>query len=51
MSLKGVLGPWILASHVGGYDGYFVLSVEQYLELSDSANNIHFMRQSEIGRR
>lgn len=24
MSLKGVLGPWILASHVGGYDGYFV---------------------------
>ncbi|XP_072573657.1 teneurin-1-like isoform X1 [Paramormyrops kingsleyae] len=34
-----------------GYDGYFVLSVEQYLELSDSANNIHFMRQSEIGRR
>ncbi|XP_042538329.1 teneurin-1 isoform X2 [Dipodomys spectabilis] len=36
---------------VPGYDGYFVLSVEQYLELSDSANNIHFMRQSEIGRR
>lgn len=36
---------------VQGYDGYFVLSVEQYLELSDSANNIHFMRQSEIGRR
>ncbi|KAI1902722.1 hypothetical protein AGOR_G00018940 [Albula goreensis] len=36
---------------VAGYDGYFVLSVEQYLELSDSANNIHFMRQSEIGRR
>ncbi|XP_024593124.1 teneurin-1 isoform X3 [Neophocaena asiaeorientalis asiaeorientalis] len=36
---------------VQSYDGYFVLSVEQYLELSDSANNIHFMRQSEIGRR
>ncbi|XP_053555097.1 teneurin-1 isoform X2 [Bombina bombina] len=36
---------------VQGYDGYFVLSVEQYLELSDSANNIHFMRQSEIVRR
>lgn len=36
---------------VQGYDGYFVLSVEQYLELADSANNIHFMRQSEIGRR
>uniref|UniRef100_A0A8C5KL14 Teneurin-1 n=1 Tax=Jaculus jaculus TaxID=51337 RepID=A0A8C5KL14_JACJA len=39
------------AGRVQGYDGYFVLSVEQYLELSDSANNIHFMRQSEIGRR
>ncbi|XP_030621470.1 teneurin-1-like [Chanos chanos] len=36
---------------VAGYDGYFVLSVEQYLEMADSANNIHFMRQSEIGRR
>uniref|UniRef100_A0A671DUT9 Teneurin-1 n=1 Tax=Rhinolophus ferrumequinum TaxID=59479 RepID=A0A671DUT9_RHIFE len=36
---------------VQGYDGYFVLSVEQYLELSDNANNIHFMRQSEIGKR
>ncbi|XP_017559200.1 teneurin-1 [Pygocentrus nattereri] len=36
---------------VAGYDGYFVLSVEQYLELADSGNNIHFMRQSEIGRR
>ncbi|XP_005995616.1 teneurin-1 [Latimeria chalumnae] len=36
---------------VQGYDGYFVSSVEQYLELSDSANNIHFLRQSEIGRR
>ncbi|XP_015278267.1 PREDICTED: LOW QUALITY PROTEIN: teneurin-4-like, partial [Gekko japonicus] len=36
---------------VQGYDGYFVISVEQYPELSDSANNIHFMRQSEMGRR
>ncbi|KAM5146383.1 teneurin-1 isoform 2-T2 [Mantella aurantiaca] len=36
---------------VQGYDGYFVHSVDQYLELSDSANNIHFMRQSEVGRR
>ena len=26
-------------------------AVEQYPELSDSANNIHFMRQSEMGRR
>ncbi|XP_026796322.3 teneurin-1 isoform X2 [Pangasianodon hypophthalmus] len=36
---------------VSGYDGYFVLSVEQHPELADSANNIHFMRQSEIGQR
>ncbi|XP_040584327.1 teneurin-4 isoform X7 [Mesocricetus auratus] len=36
---------------VQGYDGFFVTSVEQYPELSDSANNIHFMRQSEMGRR
>lgn len=36
---------------VQGYDGYFIHSVDQYLELSDSANNIHFMRQSEVGRR
>lgn len=36
---------------VSGYDGYFVLSVEQHPELADSANNIYFMRQSEIGRR
>lgn len=36
---------------VAGYDGYFVLSVEQYLELADSANNIRFMKQSEVGRR
>ncbi|XP_070607619.1 teneurin-4 [Erythrolamprus reginae] len=36
---------------IQGYDGYFVISAEQYPELSDSANNIHFMRQSEMGRR
>eukprot|EP00066_Takifugu_rubripes_P021376 XP_011610642.1 PREDICTED: teneurin-3-like [Takifugu rubripes] len=34
-----------------GYDGYYVLSVEQYPELADNANNIQFLRQSEIGRR
>ncbi|KAG2457049.1 TEN4 protein, partial [Polypterus senegalus] len=34
-----------------GYDGYFVISVDQYPELSDSVNNIHFMRQSEMGKR
>uniref|UniRef100_A0A4W3JFF2 Teneurin transmembrane protein 4 n=1 Tax=Callorhinchus milii TaxID=7868 RepID=A0A4W3JFF2_CALMI len=36
---------------VQGYDGYFVTTVEQYPELSDSVNNIHFMRQSEMGKR
>ncbi|XP_058886957.1 teneurin-4 isoform X1 [Acipenser ruthenus] len=39
------------AARVQGYDGYFVISVDQYPELSDSVNNIHFMRQSEMGRR
>lgn len=34
-----------------GYDGYYILSVEQYPELADNANNIQFLRQSEIGRR
>uniref|UniRef100_A0A8C9T954 Teneurin transmembrane protein 1 n=1 Tax=Scleropages formosus TaxID=113540 RepID=A0A8C9T954_SCLFO len=41
----------LTTGRVLGYDGYFILSVEQYLELSDSANNIQFMRQSEIGKR
>ncbi|XP_072519014.1 teneurin-3 isoform X2 [Salminus brasiliensis] len=36
---------------VQGYDGYYVLSVEQYPELADSVNNIHFLRQNEIGKR
>ncbi|XP_057393172.1 teneurin-3 isoform X6 [Balaenoptera acutorostrata] len=39
------------AGRVQGYDGYYVLSVEQYPELADSADNIQFLRQSEIGRR
>lgn len=34
-----------------GYDGYYILSIEQYPELADSTNNILFLRQSEIGRR
>ncbi|MFT7815220.1 teneurin-3-like [Arapaima gigas] len=34
-----------------GYDGYYVLSIEQYPELADSANNIQFLKQSEIGKR
>uniref|UniRef100_A0AAQ4PXG8 Teneurin-4 n=1 Tax=Gasterosteus aculeatus aculeatus TaxID=481459 RepID=A0AAQ4PXG8_GASAC len=36
---------------VQGYDGYYVVSVDQYPQLADSVNNIHFMRQSEMGRR
>ncbi|KAL2089213.1 hypothetical protein ACEWY4_016112 [Coilia grayii] len=36
---------------VSGYDGYYVLSVEQYPELADSPNNIQFLRQNEIGKR
>uniref|UniRef100_A0A6I8R6T6 Teneurin-3 n=1 Tax=Xenopus tropicalis TaxID=8364 RepID=A0A6I8R6T6_XENTR len=39
------------AGKVQGYDGYYVLSVEQYPELADSSNNIQFLRQSEIGKR
>ncbi|KAI5624951.1 teneurin-3 isoform X2, partial [Silurus asotus] len=39
------------AGRVQGYDGYYVLSVEQYPELSDSRNNIQFLRQNEIGKR
>ncbi|XP_053714235.1 teneurin-3-like isoform X3 [Synchiropus splendidus] len=34
-----------------GYDGYYVLSVEQYPEFADNVNNIQFLRQSEIGKR
>uniref|UniRef100_A0A674A1T8 Teneurin transmembrane protein 3 n=1 Tax=Salmo trutta TaxID=8032 RepID=A0A674A1T8_SALTR len=36
---------------VQGYDGYYVLSIELYPELADSAKNIQFLRQSEIGKR
>lgn len=39
------------AARVQGYDGYYVLSVEQYPELADSVNNIQFLRQNEIGKR
>ncbi|KAM8842716.1 LOW QUALITY PROTEIN: teneurin-3 [Synchiropus picturatus] len=34
-----------------GYDGYYVLSIEQYPEFADNVNNIQFLRQSEIGKR
>ncbi|XP_048031700.1 teneurin-3 isoform X2 [Megalobrama amblycephala] len=39
------------SGRVQGYDGYYVLSVEQYPELADSVNNIQFLRQNEIGKR
>ncbi|XP_048461254.1 teneurin-1-like [Rhincodon typus] len=39
------------SGRVQGYEGFFVLFVEQYPDLSDSANNIQFVRQSEIGKR
>uniref|UniRef100_A0A4W5LYR2 Uncharacterized protein n=1 Tax=Hucho hucho TaxID=62062 RepID=A0A4W5LYR2_9TELE len=36
---------------VPGYDGYYVLPVEQYPELADSSSNIQFLRQKEMGKR
>uniref|UniRef100_A0AAQ4RN81 Teneurin transmembrane protein 2 n=1 Tax=Gasterosteus aculeatus aculeatus TaxID=481459 RepID=A0AAQ4RN81_GASAC len=41
----------LTAGRVQGYDGYYVLPVEQYPELADSSNNIQFLRQNEMGRR
>ncbi|XP_016134199.1 teneurin-2 [Sinocyclocheilus grahami] len=36
---------------VAGYEGYYVLPVEQYPELADSSANIQFLKQNEMGRR
>ncbi|XP_055141299.1 teneurin-2 isoform X4 [Symphalangus syndactylus] len=36
---------------VQGYEGYYVLPVEQYPELADSSSNIQFLRQNEMGKR
>uniref|UniRef100_A0A672SDV0 Teneurin transmembrane protein 2 n=1 Tax=Sinocyclocheilus grahami TaxID=75366 RepID=A0A672SDV0_SINGR len=36
---------------VQGYDGYYILPVEQYPELADSSFNIQFLRQNEMGKR
>ncbi|XP_076131231.1 teneurin-2 isoform X3 [Alosa pseudoharengus] len=36
---------------VPGYDGYYVLPVEQYPQLADSSTNIQFLKQTEMGRR
>lgn len=39
------------SGRVQGYDGYYVVPVDQFPELADSISNIHFLRQSEMGRR
>ncbi|XP_038628396.1 teneurin-2 isoform X3 [Tachyglossus aculeatus] len=39
------------AGRVQGYEGYYVLPVEQYPELADSSSNIQFLRQNEMGKR
>ncbi|XP_041079118.1 teneurin-2-like isoform X1 [Polyodon spathula] len=36
---------------VQGYDGYYILPIEQYPELADSSSNIQFLRQNEMGKR
>ncbi|KAJ0002363.1 hypothetical protein NQD34_007512 [Periophthalmus magnuspinnatus] len=41
----------LTAGKVQGYEGYYVLPVEQYPELADSSNNVQFLRQNEMGRR
>ncbi|XP_062309102.1 teneurin-2 isoform X2 [Osmerus eperlanus] len=41
----------LATGRVPGYDGYYILPVEQYPELADSSNNIQFLRQNEMGRR
>ncbi|KAL0973834.1 hypothetical protein UPYG_G00211800 [Umbra pygmaea] len=41
----------LTVGRVQGYDGYYVLPVEQYPELADSSTNIQFLRQNEMGKR
>lgn len=41
----------ISTGRVQGYEGYYVLPVEQYPELADSSTNIQFLRQNEMGKR
>ena len=41
----------LATGRVPGYDGYYILPVEQYPELADSSSNIQFLRQNEMGRR
>uniref|UniRef100_A0A8C2G035 Teneurin-4 n=1 Tax=Cyprinus carpio TaxID=7962 RepID=A0A8C2G035_CYPCA len=39
------------AGRVQGYEGFYIVSVDQFPELADNVNNIHFLRQTEMGRR
>ncbi|XP_064207985.1 teneurin-2-like isoform X3 [Anguilla rostrata] len=41
----------VATGRVQGYEGYYVLPVEQYPELADSSTNIQFLRQNEMGKR
>lgn len=36
---------------IPGYEGYYVLPVEQYPELADSRTNVQFLKQNEMGKR
>lgn len=39
------------SGRVQGYEGFYIVSVDQFPELADNVNNIHFLRQTEMGRR
>lgn len=41
----------LAVAKVPGYDGYYVLPVEQYPQLADSSTNIQFLKQTEMGKR
>ncbi|XP_035389963.1 teneurin-4 isoform X2 [Electrophorus electricus] len=41
----------LVSGRVQGYEGYATVSADQVPELADSLSNIHFLRQSEMGRR
>ncbi len=39
------------SGRVQGYEGFYIVSVDQFPELADNVNNIQFLRQTEMGRR
>ncbi|KAG7321337.1 hypothetical protein KOW79_015752 [Hemibagrus wyckioides] len=41
----------LVVGKVPGYEGYYILPVEQYPELADSRANIQFLKQNEMGKR